>query len=153
MSPGGVFRLFNVHSSAYGQLSAKSRWPALEEEWLQAKSYSFRGPADVGFTSNNRSSFPEAVAPFLLEMEHAEVRINFPSLLSRPATVKQHVTKRGRPPPPPQAPDGSWGFGKGRADWAPQTRATAEEIMEPGERSALQEFTGFDLIGAFQGPL
>ena len=66
MCPGGVFGFFNAHSSAYGQLSARSWWPASEAEWLRAEPYSFWDPADVGLTPNNWSSFPKAAAPNLV---------------------------------------------------------------------------------------
>ena len=79
MCPGGVFGLLNVHSSAYSQLPARRWWPASEAERLQAIPYIYLGPADVGLTPNNWSGSPEAaapkLAPFLLEMERAEVLI------------------------------------------------------------------------------
>ena len=90
-SSGGPFGLFNVHSAAYGQLSVRSWRPTAEGEWKQAKPYSFFDAADVGLTSTSWSHFPGAsapsLAPFLLEMERAEVLINSPSFLSRPATA------------------------------------------------------------------
>ena len=77
--------------------------------------------------------------------------INFPSPLSHPAVVEQHTHRGGPPPPPPQAPESFWGSGKVRANWGRRVRGAAEEIVEPVECSTLQEFTGFQLIGAFLG--
>ena len=120
MFSGDAPGLANVRSPAYGPLSERGWWPASGEEWLRAKSHSYWGPADVGLTSNDWSSFPEPLSPasppLLMEMEDAEALINFPSFLSHPAVVKGHVRKGGPPPPPPQAPESSWGSGKGRAN-------------------------------------
>ena len=77
MCSGGPFCLFNVRSLQYGQISARSWWPASDVKWKQAKPYSFWGSATVGLTSSSWASFPKAeasaLAPAQLEMEHTEV--------------------------------------------------------------------------------
>ena len=109
MCSGGPFCLFNAHSLQYGQISARSWWPASDVKWKQAKPYSYWGSATVGLTSSSWASVPKAEAPALipaqLEMEHTEVLINFPSFLSHPATIQRHVATGGLPPPPPARPE------------------------------------------------
>ena len=117
--PGDPFCLFNAHSAVRGQLSAQSWRPASATEWKQAEPYSYWGSADLGLTSNSWTSFPKAAAPELtpglLEMERAEVLINSPRFLSRPATGKKHVNAGGPPPPPPRTGGlvGLWRFSGG----------------------------------------
>ena len=86
-----------------------------------------------------------------LEMEHTEVLINFPSSLSRPATVKRRLNTGGPPPPPPQRPESSWDAGASPVNYAKSTPAPPDLYEEPGESYALQEFAGADLLGMFQG--
>ena len=155
MCPGGPFCLFYVRSAQYGQLSSRRRWPATELEWKGAKPYSFWGPASAGVTSSSWRSFPEAGAsaltPAHLEMEHTEVLINLPILLARPATAKRRLDTGGPPPPPPQRPEISWGAGASSANYAKSAPAPPDLFGEPGERYALQEFKGADVLGMFQG--
>ena len=77
MCSGGPFCLFNARSLQYGQISARSWWPASDVKWKQAKPYSYQGSATVGLTSSSWASFPKAEAsaltPAQLEMEHTEV--------------------------------------------------------------------------------
>ena len=158
MCPGDAFELLRAHSPQYVQISGRSWRPAPDQERPQAKPYSYWGAADVGSPSNHRSSFPRAaalnLASCLLETKHAELLINFPSFLCHPAMAKRRVTRGGPPPPPspPQMPESLWGSGEDPADWSQRTRATTEGLLETGEPTALMEFTGVDLMGAFPGP-
>ena len=111
----------------------------------------------VGLTSSSRTYFPKAGAsaliPAQLEMERAEVLINFPSFLSRPATIKRHVFPGGPPPPPPAQPESSWEGGAASANYAKSTPAPPDLYPETASvpHSALQEYTGDDLLGMFTG--
>ena len=133
MCSGDPFCPFNVHSLQYGQLSARSWRPATR--WKGAKPYSYRGPGTVGLMSSSWGISPKAgvsaLTPAQLEMEHTEVLINFPSFLSRPATVKRRLNTRGPPPPPPQRPESSWGAGASSANCAKSKRGDKGKLRPP----------------------
>ena len=154
---GDPFCLFNVHSKDYGQISSRSWWPTSGIEWKGAKLYSYWDSTTVGLTSSSRTSFPKAGAsaliPAQLEMERAEVLINFPSCLSLPATIKRHVFSGVPPPPPPAQPESSWEGGAASANYSKSTPAPPDLFPETVSvpHSALREYTGDDLLGMFTG--
>ena len=59
---GDPLSLIKVRTPGYDQLSVRSWWPAIEEEWIMAKSYSYWGIADVGLTLDAWASFPKISA-------------------------------------------------------------------------------------------
>ena len=144
---GDFFGLFDARCSAYGQLSARSWWPASEEEWPRAEPYSFWGPAGAGMISNNRPSFPKpsapALPPFRLEMDDAEVLINFPSFLSHPAVAEQRVNKWGPPASSTTGAGGLLGPRKGPSDMGPTDASSGGRNRRACGMLAPPRFRGF----------
>ena len=156
MCPGGPVCLFNVQSKDYGQLSARSWWPARGSEWEMAKPYRYWGAATVGLPSSSWTSFPKTAAstltPIQFELEHAEVLIDLPSFISHPAAIKRHLNTSGPPPPPPHSAEGSCARGASSANYANSAASPPNLFEEAVENTALQEYAGPDLLGMFTGP-
>ena len=154
---GGPCCLLNIHSKDYGQISARSWWPASELEWETAKPYSFWDSTIVGLTSGSLSSFPkagvEALIPPQLELGNTEVLIDSPSFCSRPAAIKRHLMAGRPPPPPPTQPESSWEAGYG-ANYGSSTYAPAPPESRRGDppRASFGGRPPVDLLGYYDSP-
>ena len=153
---GDPLFLFNIRSKEYGQIFARRWLPSSELEWKTAKPYSYWDSSIVGLTSSSWANFPKvgayALIPPQLEMERTEVLINFPSFLSRPATIKRHLVSGGPPPPPPTQPESSWEGRSTEANYAKYSPAPAPSDLYASEhapQTTLQEYAGIDLLGMF----
>ena len=113
----------------------------------------YRGWIDILLVDVLPKAGASALIPAQREMERTDVLINFPSFLSRPATIKRHVFSGGRPPPPPAQPESSWEAGAASANYDKSTPAPPDLYPETVTlpRSALQEFAGDDLLEMFTG--
>ena len=128
--------MLNIHSRDYGQISARSWRPTSELEWETAKPYSYWDSTIVGLQTSSWSNFPkaggEALVPAQLELGNTEALINFPSFISRPATIKRYLATGGSPPPPPTQPESSWEGGQ-QANYGRSTATQAPSVSHRGD--------------------